>query len=270
VTTSIADAAAILAQKKHIVFVTGAGISVASGIAPYRASSDAVWSRFVTDWGTLRKFRNHPAQWWTRFWLEAHGDLARQDAFQPNAAHVALAGFLNAHPSSWLITQNIDGLHRRAGAPAERTVEIHGRADCFICSNENCRQHLNVVDDVDLSEVGDGIAPECQVCGAPMRPLVLLFDELYESHPRFRARDAQRALAAADAVVFVGTSFSVGITDMAVRAALFAGATLVNVNVESAASLGHDGFLDVLGKAEIALPALLTALHSSSIKSSAR
>ena len=250
----------LLASTGPVVYVTGAGISVASGIAPYRKSADAVWENFILDWGTAEKFLADPLQWYRSFWLKAHPSLrAGSAAIKPNAGHDALTRLLAKHAQHSIITQNIDGLHRRSGSPVERVIEIHGRGDQFVCSNfSHCDASRTAVAPFDLARIDDGDVPGCEVCGAALRPLVLLFDETYDAQPAYRAREARRWLSAAEAVVFVGTSFSVGITAMAVSAARFSQARLININIDAVEDQSL-GFINLVGPAELILPALADA-----------
>lgn len=248
---SLEDIARRLVGATSVVFLTGAGLSVASGIAPYRKSKDAVWSRFITEWGTIERFHEDPLSWWREFWLKAHGESLVGK--EPNAGHDAITALVKTSDQHLVVTQNIDGLHRRSGVPEDQLVEIHGRHDRFICSAERCERVLEPVGSVDLSVLERGEIPRCDICDAPLRPLVLLFDEMYESHPAYQMRKARRALNDAEAIVFVGTSFSVGITEYAVRAGEYSKALLVNVNVEA---VQGRGFVNLLGPAEVTLPAL--------------
>jgi NAD-dependent SIR2 family protein deacetylase len=136
-------------------------------------------------------------------------------------------------------------------------AEIHGRADIFVCSNTACSMSRTPLTSVSLNGIALGELPECDVCGAALRPLVLLFDEYYDSQPAYRAREATQWLDNAEAVVFVGTSFSVGITTMALHAAQASGAQVINLNVETADVAGA---LNLLGPAEVTLPAVADAL----------
>jgi len=247
------DVAKRLKTNDGVVWVTGAGLSVASGISPYRKSKDAVWENFITDWGTIERFRRDPKSWYERFWLAAHPTLQVEPGPSPNPGHSALTSLARARSNHHIITQNIDGLHGMSGAPRDRLIEIHGRHDTFVCPNINCGRHGAAVTGVSLAGVKDGDLPECETCGAVLRPLVLLFDEYYDSHPFFRAREARNWLNDAAVVAFVGTSFSVGITSMAVHAAQAAGAAIVNVNLEP---LELAGVLNLLGPAEHVLPGL--------------
>lgn len=246
-----------VADSKRVVYLTGAGLSVASGIAPYRKSKDAVWANFITDWGTAEKFHEDPLRWYREFWLKAHPSLADAREVKPNAGHDALTSLVDRFGHG-IITQNIDGLHRKSGAPADKVIEIHGRADTFVCSNPSCRKHNVAVTGFDLRSIADGELDECEMCGAPLRPLVLLFDEHYDSQPFYRAREARHWLNDAEVVVFVGTSFSVGITALALQAARYANALLVNVNVDAVDDAAL-GFVNLLGPAEVTLPKLAAA-----------
>jgi NAD-dependent SIR2 family protein deacetylase len=248
--------AAALRASDKTVYLTGAGISVASGISPYRKGPDAVWANFIMDWGTKEKLDQDPLTWYREFWIKAHPSLRDDPSkVQPNPGHAAIAELVDKKPGHGVITQNIDGLHKKSGVPAERLIEIHGRHDVFVCSDARCPQGRTPRAGFDLKLIDEGQLPECELCGAAIRPLVLLFDELYDSQPFFRAREARRWLDDADVVVFCGTSFSVGITAMAVQAARYTQALMVNVNLEPADD-GSLGFVDLLGRSEEVLPAL--------------
>lgn len=250
--SNITDLARRLKEARRVVFLCGAGLSVPSGIRAYRSGPNAIWSENVMAWGTAQKFHDDPAAWWSKFWLEAHGDLFRE--FKPNAGHLALAKAMSRSPDDLVITQNIDGLHRLAGHPESQLIEIHGRHDRFICaSGAGCEGIDHPVTSVDLSRVASGEFPTCKYCEAPMRPLVLLFDEHYDSHTDFQAWRGKKALNDADVLVFVGTSFSVGITSYAVRCAEVSDALTINVNVEPAP---FPKMVNLLGGAEVLLPQL--------------
>ncbi len=251
--TSVESLAKQLMQARRVVFLCGAGLSVPSGIRAYRSGPNAIWDENVTTWGTLEKFRADPVAWWRDFWLVSHGDLFRK--VQPNAGHLALAAAMGRCADDLVVTQNVDGLHRQAGHPEGQLIEIHGRHDRFICSSDgSCPGVDEAVSSVDLSQLAQGVVPTCGHCGEAMRPLVLLFDELYDMHPAFQARRARKALNDADVLVFIGTSFSVGITSYAVRCADVSGALTINVNLEPA-PLGK--MMNLLGSAELLLPRLL-------------
>jgi len=244
-----------LCNGRNVVWLTGAGLSVASGLAPYRKSKDAIWANFILDWGTIEKFYDDPDVWYREFWWKGHGALHdRAATLRPNAGHDAITRFLRRFDGHRVITQNIDRLHLASGAPAERTIEIHGRYDTFCCADGQCPRRGEALTGIGLTTSSP--LPVCAACQTVLRPVVLLFDEFYDSHPLYRSREATRWLNDADVLVCVGTSFSVGITEMALQAARDTGATLINVNVERSDDLG---FLNVLGPSEQTLPALADA-----------
>lgn len=244
-----------------MVYLCGAGLSVPSGIRAYRTGPDALWDSYVTSWGTRARFVAEPLAWWKEFWLTAHAQILGDDV-RPNAGHLALAALARRGPEDIVITQNIDGLHRAAGHPEAQLIEIHGRHDRFVClTGDDCARYRTPVASVDLSRLGAGCMPHCDGCGALMRPLVLLFDEMYDGHPDYQAHRARRALDDADAIVFVGTSFSVGITGSALRSADVSGATLININPEPPARLGRP-LAHLSGGAEVLLPRLVDLLFA--------
>lgn len=240
---------------RRVVYLCGAGLSVPSGIRAYRTGPAAVWGEYVLEWGTRSKFLADPAAWWKTFWLGAHAEVLRRD-IAPNEGHRALVKLVSRAADDLVITQNIDGLHRAAGHPESKLIEIHGRHDRFICaSDSDCLGVTAPVDRVDLTGLEQGRAPVCVRCGAPMRPLVLLFDEYYDGHEQYQAHRARRALDDAEVLVFVGTSFSVGITSSAIRSAQVSGAEVVNVNLEKAPRLGVP-VAELNDGAEVVLPKL--------------
>lgn len=261
--STLAAVADWVRRAKRVVYLCGAGLSVPSGIRAYRSGPDAVWGEYVLEWGTRAKFLADPAAWWKTFWLGAHAEVLRTD-IKPNAGHQALVSLVARAKDDLVITQNIDGLHRVAGHPEAKLIEIHGRHDRFICASDSdsgCEGIDRPVDKVDLSRLDEGVAPVCARCGAPMRPLVLLFDEYYDGHEQYQAHRARRALDDADVLVFVGTSFSVGITSSAIRSAQVSGAKVVNVNLERAPSDASGGWplppiTELNEGAEVVLPKL--------------
>jgi NAD-dependent deacetylase len=250
--------AAALAEKERIVWLTGAGISVASGIRPYRKSNDAIWNEFVLEWGTFRRMQEEPISWWKDYWIKAKVGTLENKA--PNAGHHALVRMLAHDPRQLMITQNIDGLLAAAGIDEERTIEVHGRYGVFRCVDSWCKGFEETTTAIDFSGLDRGEPPRCAICNDLLRPVVLLFDEAYYSHPWYQGRRAFKALEQADAILCAGTSFSVGVTAAAMAAAHHTGALMVNLNVDPP-DFDDDGrIVSVLGPCEETLPALAEAL----------
>lgn len=208
-------------DRGFLCVVTGAGISVASGIPTFRGTDDgAVWKRDVTELGTFRYFREDPVGSWSWY-------LSRFDTVlgaEPNAAHHALVDLERWHTGRGgrflLVTQNIDTLHAQAGS--ERLVEVHGRADRVRCATEGCPNGAPVGSlprDAEagqrfLDEPGEATLPRCPQCGDVLRQHVLWFDEYYTGHRDYGWPRVQQAALEADLMLFVGTSFAVGVTEL--------------------------------------------------------
>jgi NAD-dependent deacetylase len=249
----------------RILVVTGAGISLASGIPTFRGEDPgAIWKMDVTELGTYRYFSQDPVGSW-RWYLSR---FERTVGAKPNPAHTALVAL-----ESWcegrggemlLVTQNIDGLHSQAGS--RNLIEVHGRADRLRCPRHGCPNgspagSLPRTDfDLDsfLAEPSLATLPRCPKCRSAMRQHVLWFDEYYDSHLDYQWPRVLEASANAEAVLFVGTSFSVGVTDLVLRAALQRGAPAVSIDPAATAPSAEVVSLRV--RAEDVLPALCARL----------
>eukprot|EP00538_Stauroneis_constricta_P002379 CAMPEP_0119558424 /NCGR_PEP_ID=MMETSP1352-20130426/10774_1 /TAXON_ID=265584 /ORGANISM="Stauroneis constricta, Strain CCMP1120" /LENGTH=492 /DNA_ID=CAMNT_0007605781 /DNA_START=76 /DNA_END=1554 /DNA_ORIENTATION=+ len=118
----------IVVHRKNVVFITGAGISVASGVRPFRGKS-GVWTQVIWTTATREAFRKNPLDWYNQFWLPF---LEMPNNPKPNAGHIALTTLLAAYSNIDMITQNVDGLH----PPSDRLIEAHGRLGLFKCIPE--------------------------------------------------------------------------------------------------------------------------------------
>ena len=250
------DLVELLCGGEPVLFITGAGLSVHSGIPPYRGRSDAIWSSFVTSWATRRRFLKDPLRWWNEFYLATHYKAEYLGA-EPNRGHDALAHIVQRCAGAKIITQNVDGLHRRGTGAVDDdlVIEAHGSMHGgFKCINKSCPlveecidEEGETIDLISLAEVpgskpGDADfklsrAPLCPSCNDPILPQCLLFDEDYCSHPFYEWGPAQQWMEDAKAIVFVGTSFSVGLTNIALEEGRTSGQLVFNVNLEHAKDL---------------------------------
>mmetsp|Transcript_3895 Transcript_3895/g.6858 ORF Transcript_3895/g.6858 Transcript_3895/m.6858 type:complete len:422 (-) Transcript_3895:127-1392(-) len=262
---SLAD---LIKQEKTVVFLTGAGLSVASGIPPFRGRDDAVWAKSIHTWGTREKFEEGPLEWYNVFWLQ-HFDEGKAGQYKPNVGHNAIAALCKAHKGVHVMTQNVDRLHRHStgGVTDDKLIEIHGFSGGFKCYTDDCKYsekevHFTTLRDK-LQRKSDGSAflaseddlPKCPECGEIMIPNCLLFDEDYSDHESYQFEKAKRWLKDAEVLVFVGTSFAVQITNMAFCAAAerMPAASVFNFNVidnvpEDRAARVH--FQPILGPCE--------------------
>ena len=237
-----------LESGKRVLFITGAGISVNSGIPPYRGSNDAVWSNFVTDWATRKTFLSDPVNWWNTFYLATHYKTEFLQA-EPNRGHDALAHICNYFENACVITQNVDGLHTRGTGRIkdDQLIEVHGSMHGgYKCIHSTCQSVERCIEEneIDLTACGNGFVPgepdfklekcpTCPECSHPLLPQCLLFDEEYSSHPFYEWNAASDWMEDACAMVFVGTSFSVGLTQKALLLSRKKKAVLFNMNLNS-------------------------------------
>jgi len=208
---------------QRVFVVTGAGISTASGIPDYRGP-DGVWKRSAPI--TYQAFVRDPAAR-ARYWARSFAGWPLVAQAQPTRAHAALVTLETQGRVAGLVTQNVDGLHSRAGQ--RNVIDLHGRIAQVICMNCATRvmraeiQHRLAADnpewtglrataapdgDADLNHlaVADFTPPPCPHCGGLLKPDVVFFGE---NVPRDRVAYAQSALAEADAMLVVGSSMMV-------------------------------------------------------------
>ena len=231
---------------QRIVILTGAGISAASGLRTYRGPG-GVWEEHeVEKYGHADTWARQPQDTWRLF----GGMRTPVLQAEPNAAHRALARWeatLAPHQELLVVTQNVDGLHQRAGS--RNVVELHGHLMTSRCSNPACSlpPHRD-------EQPHQHAVPACPQCGAPLRPDVVLFGEEIPALPGWTVK---RALRDCDLFIAVGTSGLVMPAAGYVRGAAYAGARTILVNLEPMATPNPAFQEQLLGPAEQVLPALL-------------
>ena len=192
VTGDIDAVARWLAGARHAVALTGAGISVESGIPDFR-SPGGLWSVFdPMIYATYSCFVRTPEKSWDLFRAIA-GTLADK---KPNAAHEALARLETAGGLAAVVTQNIDGLHQAGGS--KRVLEIHGNHDGLHCPG------CGHVEPANEKYLEPGPLPRCPRCNGPLKPTVVLFEEPVRS-----LGPIWDALAGCDVLLVIGTSAEV-------------------------------------------------------------
>ena len=211
--------AALLREAERAVVLTGAGVSVPSGIPDFRTPGKGLWEKVdPMEVAHIDAFRRDPDRFWT-FYAERFAGLGD---CEPNPAHGAIAELERRGLVSAVITQNIDRLHRRAGS--RRVIEVHGSIEWSVCLECGARVGLDRVLELVGREPG---APACEACLTPLKPDVVLFGELL---PR-RAMDEAFSLAAeADLMVCVGSSLEVHPVAALPGVTLAAGGRLAVVN----------------------------------------
>lgn len=240
-------AAAVVRTSRRAVALTGAGISTPSGISDFRSPGSGLWNQVDPERvASIQGFRRDPTAFYNWF-----GDTARQIyAAVPNPAHRALAemearGILRA-----VVTQNIDGLHHRAGS--RRILELHGHmltASCLQCGHQ--------VEAPPLLEryAREGLVPRCAQCGGLIKPDVVLFGEMLPSDV---LAEAHQEIARCDLLLVVGSSLTVAPAADLPWLAVQARTPIIICNRERTWA---DRYTDLILRADVAqsLPALLAA-----------
>jgi len=187
--------ARLVRERQPCVVLTGAGISTESGIPDFR-SPDGIWAEYDPfEYATIEAFRRDPVRVW-RFYAERFGALVEAD---PNAGHVALAELERRGLVVAVVTQNIDGLHQRAGSC--NVIEVHGSIRTASCLDCGARASLGVG-----ALLQAGSAPSCSRCGAMVKPDVVMFGELLPREAIDRATELART---AGLLLVVGSSLEV-------------------------------------------------------------
>jgi NAD-dependent deacetylase len=224
-----------------VVFVTGAGVSAGSGIPTFRGE-EGYWTVGSEVYrpehmATHATFERMPKEVW-RWYLYRRG-VCR--AAVPNAAHAALVELEETLGDRFhLVTQNVDGLHLRAGNSMARTYQVHGNIDFMRCIDDagcNTRLLQPLPESVPQPGRDDPLSDDdfgllrCSECGGPARPHVLWFDEYYDEE-RYQADSSIAAARAASLIFTIGTSGAAAIPHHIVSIALRRGIALVDINPE--------------------------------------
>lgn len=239
----IAEAAELL-RGRSIALLTGAGISTDSGIPAYRGEGAVTRADPMT---AQRYLADEAAR--RRYWVGGHLGWRAFASAEPNTGHIALAEMERDGLVSGVITQNVDGLHLRAGSA--RVIEVHGtmrRVTCLRCGQvfdrrdiaaqiEELNAWISVPENIQLNPDGDVapestenfIVPTCTVCGGMLKPDVVFFGEFV---PGDRFRAAESLLRSSDALIVAGSSLVVNSGVRIVERARRRGIPLVIINRE--------------------------------------
>lgn len=220
-----------LRSVKSVAVLTGAGISAESGVPVFRGE-EGLWNNYrAEELATPGAFRNDPELVWS--WYNMRREKIA--SVEPNDAHKALAIIETRVDAFTLITQNVDGLHQRAGS--SKLLELHGNIWKVRCTD--CRRVTSNVD------VPIKIPPYCDDCGNMLRPHIVWFGETLD--PKIFS-DADTAVHKCDILIVVGTSGIVQPAASMARTAKSAGAYVVEINYD-ATPISDIADLSLRGKA---------------------
>jgi NAD-dependent deacetylase len=229
-----------LQRAERWTVLTGAGISAESGVPTFRGHGGLWEGVRPEELASPEGFRTDPERVWR--WYRHRREL--MNSVEPNAGHRAIARLERRVPSFCLVTQNVDGLHARAGS--RRILELHGNV---------LRSHCQAGCGAETPEDDTAPVPLCS-CGAPLRPSVVWFGEML---PQDVFQEAYHEMERCDACLVVGTSAVVYPAAALPQVARTAGAALIEVNPEDT-PLSSICSAVLRGPAAEILPALLAAI----------
>lgn len=232
-----------LRRARRTVILTGAGVSAESGIPTFRDAQAGLWARYrPEDLASREAFQRDPELVWQ--WYQWRRELVAAAA--PNRAHLAIAGLARILPGVTLVTQNVDGLHQRAGSGG--VIELHGNIQRNRCSADD--------ELVEIATTGSVKPPNCPRCGAKVRPDVVWFGEPV---PKNALVTAQFAAEHCEVFLSVGTSAVVLPAAGLAHLARAGGAMLVEVN-SAATAASENADLVLRDSASSAMTALVQAV----------
>ena len=234
------EVAKLLLDLKEGVALTGAGVSAESGIDTFR-SKNGLWEKYdPAIYASIEVFRKDPSKYWTI----RGGFIRNYDKYHPNPGHYALAELEEMGLMRSVITQNIDGLHTKAGS--RKVIEIHGslrETYCLKCGKEYVAPNIP-----------EGVPPYCE-CGGVLKPNTVLFGE---SLPPEALDGAYREAQECNLMLVIGTSAVVQPAASLPVIAKEKGSKIIEINIEKAFPV-TDFFIQE--KSGVALPKIVKAVR---------
>lgn len=245
--TNTQKAKQLIADSKHLVVLTGAGVSAESGVPTFRDALTGLWSKFdPQELATTDAFMRDPELVWG--WYEWRRKMLLE--VDPNPAHIALANLANKVSKLTLITQNVDDLHERAGS--KNVLHLHGSMfapRCFDCSAS-----YNFTAAPTLSKEQKLKPPVCSSCNGNIRPGVVWFGEAMPQQETMQAFDAANNC---DVFLSIGTSGLVYPAAGLPEEAAQNGADVIHINPQAMA-ITHSNEMQIMGNAAEILPKLVS------------
>ncbi len=210
----------LLINSKYALVLTGAGISTDSGIPDFRSPGSGLWEKVdPMEVFSSFAFQRNPR----RFYEEGLKMLSHFSAAKPNISHLLLAKLEEKSLLNLIITQNIDGLHQKAGS--QNVIELHGNlreGTCLGCGRKYSMETI-------LEKIKDEIPPLCHMCGGIIKPDLILFGDML---PEREYNLAQEACLRCDLMLVMGSSLIVAPVDRLPATAVSGGAKLIILNAE--------------------------------------
>lgn len=241
-------AADLIRTSSYTVALTGAGISTPSGIPDFRSGVNGLWHKHnPMQVASLSTFRTQPEDFFN--WFHPLAALIHQA--EPNLAHLALANLESTGKLKTLITQNIDGLHQKAGSRS--ILHVHGTLNSLTCGS--CYQGFD--SDPFLAEfIQNKTIPMCPNCNSILKPDVILFEEQL---PRETWLRAEEETVQCDLMIVIGSSLEVNPVAQLPYKAIGRGAQLIIIN-QQPTYIDSRATVRISEDAATALPAIIEAM----------
>ena len=219
---TISELKRLIHNANNVVFFTGAGISTESGIPDFRGPQ-GIWKSMqpidFSDFVASEEIRRES-------WRRKFSSRIMEQA-EPNSGHKAINRLYELGKVSFVITQNVDGLHQASGLPDDRVIELHGNAKYAKCLNCGKRYEL---DEIEAVFMQDETVPDCSACGGMIKTATISFGQAMPEQPMYLA---EQATLSADLFIACGSSLTVYPAASFPRVAKRQGADLVIINNES-------------------------------------
>ena len=223
-TKQIEEVARLILTAQRIVIFAGAGLSTESGISDFR-SPGGVWDRYDPEDFYYQNFLSSEASR-EKYWQMATEMYEPMKKAQPNLAHLAIAEMERLGKLDCVITQNIDGLHFKAGNSEDKVIQLHGTAMYVLCLNCNKKYDRDEVQE----RLRKGLkVPYCDVCGGPLKPATISFGQ---SMPEKETQEAYHRSSLSDLFIVIGSSLVVQPAASMPLVAKRNGAKLIIINRE--------------------------------------
>ena len=223
-TKQIEEVARLILTAQRIVIFAGAGLSTESGISDFR-SPGGVWDRYDPEDFYYQNFLASEASR-EKYWQMATEMYEPMKKAQPNLAHLAIAEMERLGKLDCVITQNIDGLHFKAGNSEDKVIQLHGTAMYVLCLNCNKKYDRDEVQE----RLRKGLkVPYCDVCGGPLKPATISFGQ---SMPEKETQEAYHRSSLSDLFIVIGSSLVVQPAASMPLVAKRNGAKLIIINRE--------------------------------------
>jgi len=238
-----------IVNAKKLVALTGAGISVASGVPAFRSGPGAIWESVDMSKFSIDYFHKNPKQFWKN--LDGiRGQISTE--VRPTSAHATLAKWEDIGLLKSVVTQNVDSLHQKAGS--KNVIEIHGNLRETICLS------CGTVEALDIEQTKS--VPTCKRCRAIVKPNSILFGETL---PENAVKAALKALKGCDVLLVIGTSHVVTTAKAIMDMAGLKNVTIVEINPERtimAEEISPDKYIHIQEPADHALSFVLGSVES--------